>query len=80
MGHTEAARTLNDDLAEVGAMGVTIVDEGDVASLCGATCTSSLRDLDLEAIWHSVSGLSTSTPTMTAWPWLYWTTARLRLV
>jgi len=46
----EAARTLNDDLAQVEAMGVALVESGDVSRLGKTNVVLSLRDLDLDAI------------------------------
>jgi uncharacterized protein (DUF1786 family) len=49
----DAARTINDDLAEVASMGVTVVDERDVAALARRSTHLVLRDLDLPAIWRA---------------------------
>ena len=55
----EAARTFDDDLDAVTAMGVTIVAEDETRALSGVASVE-MRDLDLDAIRAALAAVSTS--------------------
>jgi uncharacterized protein (DUF1786 family) len=52
----EAARTLDDDLTRVSAMGIQIISEEDVRSLSAETVRIEFRDFDFEAISKAFAG------------------------
>ena len=56
----EAARTLNDDLSEVEALGVRILGEEEIERLPDAVLRLKLRDFDFQAIERAFSGFGVS--------------------